>query len=273
VSAYQIQFGTGAQLEDREYLSPPEYRDAMQLLKGCGYTHVEYPHLAHLSAEEACEVRNYTRELGLVPFDTHSKVLTAESPDAHRQYRKDRAICCRNAEILGVKIIVDHVAAGGQPEDIARDAGRLRESAQTAGDHGLELAVENLPDQTPEYAARVADEIGLPNVGCCCDTGHALLAGVAPELGIRQMGHRLRVTHIQDTFGIRDDHFPPGIGSIDWMEVVKALLEIGFDRPWMLEISGAKPHRDSPDLKDIGLEKALRLGISYLSHIAGSVHN
>ena len=263
-----IEFGCGAQAEPDEFLDPSGYLGAMRLVSKTGYTCVEYPHLAHLSADEAAELKGYTQEVGLVPWVTHSKVLTAESPDAHRQYRRDQPICARNAEVLSVQVIVDHVGVDGEGEDVVRDVARLRESARVAADHGLELAVENTLTLSPEYTRRVVDAIGEPHVGCCCDTGHALLTGTPPQDAIRVMGDRLINTHLQDCFGERDDHLPPGIGVMDWPEIVKALVEIGYQRPWMLEISGAKAHRACPDVRDLGLEKVMVTGLAYLKYCA-----
>lgn len=258
--------GAVAQAELGKSLTPKEYRDAMRLLKKTGYQYVEYPHLAHLSEDQIRELKDYTAEVGLEPVFAHSKVLGAETPQAHRLYRDLQPICLRNAEILGVKVIVDHVAAGFQKEDIARDVKRLKESAKVVSDHGLELAVENIPGQSPEYCRQVVDEIDMPHVGCCCDTGHALLNGTQPQDAIRIMGGKLFNTHLQDCFGTEDDHLPPGIGIMSWAAIVQALFDVQYDRPWMIEISPELKKRKIPELRSIGVEKAMVLGIRYLEY-------
>jgi len=265
----QVEFCCGAQADPDRAMNPIEYRQAMRLVKKTGYAYVEYPHLSHLSADDARELKAYTQEVGLKPLVTHSMVVVKESPQWQRKYRKDQPICCRNAEILGVKVIVDHVAPGGQKEEkLARDVARLKESAKVAADHGLELAVENIKDLSPAYCRRVVDAIDLPHVGCCCDTGHAMVWGAKPQDAIRVMGSKLINTHLQDGFGELDDHLPPGVGIADWAEIVNALREVKFNRPWMLEIVGRKDGRKIPELRDFGLEKAMVLGISYLKYFA-----
>ncbi len=267
-----VEFCCGAQLESgdplrpSEFLNPCQYREAMQCVSKVGYTWVEFPHLAHLSAEEAVVLKAHTEEVGLKPWATHSKVLTEESPDAHRRYRQEQRICARNAEILGVRVIVDHVGVEGVDEDIDRDAERLKESARVAADHGLEMAVENPLTLSVEYTRRVVDAIGEAHVGCCCDTGHALVNGTAPHDAVHIMGDKLFNTHLHDGFGEQDDHLPPGIGRMDWGRIVRALFEVGFDRPWMLEISGHKAHRKSAELRDLGLERVMVIGLRFLQY-------
>ena len=258
--------GAVAQAELGKSLTAKEYRDAMRLVKKTGYEYVEYPHLDHLSEEQTRELKDYTAEIGLKPVVAHSKVLAAETAEAHRLYRELQPICARNAEILGVKVIVDHVAAGFQKEDLGRDVKRLKESAKVVSDHGLELAVENIPGQSPEYCRKVADEIDMGHVGCCCDTGHAIIYGTQPQDAIRILGDKLINIHLQDGFGEEDDHLPPGIGIMNWAEIVQALFEVRYDRPWMIEISPELKKRKIPELRSIGVEKAMVLGIRYLKY-------
>lgn len=262
----RVAFCCGAQAEPDHLLNPLEYRDAMQRVRTTGYTCVEYPHLVHLSAEQAAELKAHTEDLALMPWCTHSNVLEEESPPAHRRYREAQRLCARNAEILGVRVIVDHVGVDGEGESVDRDVKRLSESARLAADHGLEMAVENTLTLSSEYTRRVVDAIGMARVGCCCDTGHALLTGTAPQEAIRIMGDKLFNTHLQDCFGERDDHLPPGIGTMDWAEIVRALFDVGFTRPWMLEISGEKPNRKCPELRSLGLEKVMVIGRRFLQH-------
>ena len=43
--------------------------------------------------------------------------------------------------------------------------------------------------------------------------------------------------HASDHHGHRDDHLPPGDGSINWREITGGLEQIGFDGWIMLELS------------------------------------
>jgi sugar phosphate isomerase/epimerase len=58
-------------------------------------------------------------------------------------------------------------------------------------------------------------EIKSCEVGTCLDTGHAHLAGEL-DMVIQKLSGHLRMVHINDNNGHRDDHLIPGEGGIDW---------------------------------------------------------
>ncbi len=112
----------------------------------------------------------------------------------------------------------------------------------------LEIHVENMFDfaglqqegeipfafTTVEDLCWLIDALDHPLVKACFDTGHANISGLDVPDAIRQLGHRLGTLHLQDNFGrvapIEPDvHLLPGHGLIDWLEVMAALREIGFD--------------------------------------------
>lgn len=71
----------------------------------------------------------------------------------------------------------------------------------------------------------------------CLDTGHAMVVGQDPAAMLRTLGSRTRVLHIHDNDGILDQHWLPGIGVIDWDDVLKAIGEIGFTGVFNTEVS------------------------------------
>ena len=46
--------------------------------------------------------------------------------------------------------------------------------------------------------------------------------------------------HLHDNREGRDDHLPPGEGTIDWGEALKAIESVGYHGPAVLEIHSAK---------------------------------
>jgi sugar phosphate isomerase/epimerase len=87
------------------------------------------------------------------------------------------------------------------------------------------------------YILRLRDLVGAENLGFCVDTGHAALGDLGAARAVRLAGSRLYTTHLQDNWGKRDDHLPPGRGSIAWAEVFAALEEVGYARTLMLELT------------------------------------
>ena len=63
----------------------------------------------------------------------------------------------------------------------------------------------------------------------------AAITGKDSIIAIRQMGERLKVTHIHNNFKFYDLHLTPDNGNIDWKSVMTALAEVGYDGPLTLE--------------------------------------
>ena len=45
---------------------------------------------------------------------------------------------------------------------------------------------------------------------------------------IRKCGDYFIETHFHDNFGAKDEHNPIGIGTINWQEVISAMVETGY---------------------------------------------
>ena len=83
--------------------------------------------------------------------------------------------------------------------------------------------------------AELVQELG-DNFGTCLDTGHYHLYGGTQEQAIREFGKTLKVLHIHDCYGIKDDHTIPMLGSIDWSNFVPTLREVGYEGVLNMEL-------------------------------------
>lgn len=117
------------------------------------------------------------------------------------------------------------------------------------------IAVENIPTwrDAPknihfgsyfEELIAVVDAFGgHPNLGICWDTGHAHLNPHCENQyeAIRQIGKRLKATHIASNEGRYDDHLmPPAFGSVDCVALAAVLKEIGYDGTICCELHGSE---------------------------------
>ncbi len=68
------------------------------------------------------------------------------------------------------------------------------------------------------------------NVGTCLDTGHAFLSGDLRTVIHKLSGH-LRMLHVNDNLGDRDQHLSPGEGAIDWISLMRQLRQWRFLGP------------------------------------------
>jgi sugar phosphate isomerase/epimerase len=79
----------------------------------------------------------------------------------------------------------------------------------------------------------------FPTLQFTLDTGHANLGeGGRTRLSelVERFGERLGHVHLSDNRGMYDDHFPLGLGTIDFRRLAKALKEIGYDGTVTFEV-------------------------------------
>ncbi|WP_018757660.1 sugar phosphate isomerase/epimerase family protein [Paenibacillus terrigena] len=123
--------------------------------------------------------------------------------------------------------------------EAARDS--IRILSGKAAERMLCLAVEDLPrsclgKHAEEILALIAD---ASEAVVCCDTNHLL--GETPEYFIRTVGSRIQTLHVSDYDGIDEKHWIPGRGIVNWAEVLQALVDIGYEGPFMFEAEYQDP--------------------------------
>ncbi|NOY81135.1 MAG: sugar phosphate isomerase/epimerase [Kiritimatiellaeota bacterium] len=116
--------------------------------------------------------------------------------------------------------------------------------AEIAAKHGIAVVLENVWHSTYSRSVvpilDILDRVDAPNVGICLDSGHAHLAGCNVAEEIRTAGTRLKDMHFHDNAGTLhhthpDQHLPPGLGTIDWQAVCRALNRIDYRGPVVFE--------------------------------------
>ena len=245
----------------KEQFDLEAHRRALRDLAEAGLQCVEFSHPEALSPDELASLPAECESLGLTPWSAHSWVaLPAAVKDADEALPKLRD-GIDNAARLAAEVMVVHAA--GNKLDMAQAENRRARAdalnttiaplAEYASSKGIVIAIENCGPLTDlEFLVEVVGALNLPNVGFNIDTGHAVLHGLDIADAIRLMGSRLMTTHLQDNFGERDDHLPPGEGTIDWGPVFGAFREIGYTRTLMVEISDCPPGREPVAKDDIG---------------------
>jgi len=224
--------------------------DALVFLHGLGFDAVEFSHAAHFSDRDVEVLRDVLGGMGLRAWSVHSwsggDPLAESAP---REFAVGPGRCAQVALGLGASVVVHH-AFGPTPSDSARLA-REGELLAEAWRPGIRWALENTsgPDQYA-YALALADLLGPERAGICVDTGHAHIQGPSPEEVIRTAGCRLITTHLHDNHGQRDEHAPPGDGTIDFGRVAAALRETGYGGCVMLELTDGPPAERRPTIRD-----------------------
>jgi hexulose-6-phosphate isomerase len=148
---------------------------------------------------------------------------------------------------LLVPAFVDEAEAS-YDEAYQRSQEALHELARFAEQHKVHIGVENVWNKflySPLEMARYIDELQSPYVGVYFDVGNVVNFGF-PEQWIRILGPRIRKVHVKDfrrSVGTAYGVVPLLAGDVNWIEVRKALQEIGYRDTLTAELS---PYASAP---------------------------
>lgn len=125
-------------------------------------------------------------------------------------------------------------------EERARDTDllveNLSELARYAADYGVILCIEPLNRfetsfiNLAEQVIQVVDRVGHPNCRVMLDTFHMNIEEKSLGDAIRAVGPRLKHLH-----ACENDRGAPGSGNVTWQEVAKALKDINYQGPVVIE--------------------------------------
>ncbi len=170
------------------------------------------------------------------------------NPEEREERFEKMARSLHGTRLLGCKYMVIHpimpFGTGEQSDpqafmDINREF--FRQLCAVAKQEQVIICLENmpfpeLPLSRPSEILAFVKEINSPWLRVCLDTGHCAVCSVSPADAVRELGAEyLRVMHVHDNSGARDNHWLPYYGVIDWPEFTKALHEIGFEGALSLE--------------------------------------
>ena len=258
---------------------------------------LEFSHVVNVTPDQAVRIGNAARKHGLEPWSIHSEHLNVgDTVENYLKIQKHEAEVCA---ALGCQVMVCHLPNLTPYVDFERDLDVIGKVAELSHANGIRLAVETCyyPDPSgsgeilPDAALviKVVETLDLSDVGINLDSGHCffsqtrmkeeylekILSGEIeqwiPSL-VKRIGKKLFTTHLQDNFGLNDDHQAPGFGYIDWEKLVPAILETGYQGPLMMELTGmgVKSRRTVPQMRKFPLEKEIIAGSSLLQFYASS---
>jgi sugar phosphate isomerase/epimerase len=146
---------------------------------------------------------------------------------------------------LGAKLWIFHPGnqTGISPfypgKDWKQNIESIRALHEIAEDHGVVIALENVPEPYPFVMKSVEDfnrfykETNL-NVDLALDIGHAHLNRQI-ELFLRTFADRIVHIHASDNMGETDQHLGIGYGKINWQRFAETLREIAYDKTVIVE--------------------------------------
>lgn len=215
--------------------------------------------------EEAAEIRDAARTAGMrihsvMNMDHWRLPLSSSDPDVVTRSVQGMETSLRNAALWGadavllVPAVVD--AATSYKDAYQRSQRVIRERLlPMARDLKVVIAVEEVWNKfllSPLEFARYVDEFESPWLKAYFDVGNVVLFAF-PQDWIRTLGSRIVKIHLKDfNFDRANGRFAwkaIGEGDIDWLEVRRALRDIGFAGYATTEVSGG----DAAYLKDVGV--------------------
>ena len=141
--------------------------------------------------------------------------------------------------MLGIPHTVVHACEvrGGTPTDFLREnIAFYRIFEEEAEKFGVDLLIENSAVAwNPEYYLRTGKEMrefiqtaDIPRLHICWDVGHGNVQGRNQYDDILAMGSELRALHVQDNYGNEDSHVMPLVGTTNFDNVLRGLIDSGY---------------------------------------------
>jgi sugar phosphate isomerase/epimerase len=125
-------------------------------------------------------------------------------------------------------------------QDWKQNTETIRRLHEKAEKHGLNMAIENLPEKygfimrNPEDFQLFYRETNLQDIGIVLDIGHANLENqIIPFL--RKLPYKIVHMHLSDNMGENDQHLGIGYGKVNWQQFAETLKEIAYDKNIIIE--------------------------------------
>jgi sugar phosphate isomerase/epimerase len=212
-------------------------------------------HLDYHNPDHVGKAADLILKLGMEANSFHAPFAASidiSSPDPARRAESVREVfaACDAAAMLRASYVVLHPGPEREgrpnPEEwyhrMRYAAESLNEVAVHCRQSGLVLLLENmLPHLMFGHVSDLMFLLGAireTNVGTCLDTGHAFLSRDLRTVVHKLSGH-LRMLHVNDNHGDRDEHLSPGEGAIDWTSLFRQLRQWNFHGPLILELAGS----------------------------------
>lgn len=180
-----------------------------------------------------------------VPYD-HIDDLWSESKSRRNSIVNKYLAWIEELAQCNIPIMVMHILDRSYPprpngfglESISRIVAAAEEA-------GVVIAIENTGDV--HFIDYVLSRIETKHLGFCYDSSHDWLYSSDKEFILRKCGNRLLCTHLSDNDGIKDRHWLPQQGHIDW-QLVKQLLPRTYSGVISLEVtaSNTQQHTMTP---------------------------
>ncbi|MBI3915368.1 MAG: sugar phosphate isomerase/epimerase [Chloroflexi bacterium] len=197
-------------------------------------------------------LRDVRVQRGLTYF-VHTPALKIALGDTDPTARDGSIVQVQRAIFLASQVGAELITVHPVPcPDADRDTWEQREQLQRdalialcpdAQARGVVIAIENMPPRnvySPGYSdlSSLFALKSIRELGITLDVGHANMAGISLRDAVLRLDRRLRHVHVHDNDGSADQHRPVGSGTVDWLELMRALAQIGYAGVMEFEFQG-----------------------------------
>lgn len=169
------------------------------------------------------------RDMGLLLENIHvpfheSGALWSEQESVRSEIIQSHIQWIKACAEYQIPIMVMHLTeAGNHPAPNAYGLDSLSQIVKVAEELKVTIAMENT--QRSDNVPYVLDKIPSNYLGFCYDSSHYNLSDKQDFYLLEKYGERLVTTHLSDNDGLKDRHWLPGHGIIDWAMVAKYFPE------------------------------------------------
>ncbi len=246
----------------------PTPADAVRAYKGSGFKYLDYsfyydhkgnsPFLLDDERHWQDQVKaaiDAADECGFTFVQAHAP---GYNPLSSMDYESCMRAMTRSVEachLLNIPVIVMHTSYGRQhlyPMDKAKyfeyNRGFVGRMLETAEKYGVTVCIENTSSgnmgdfyfpRTPAEMNDFIEYMDHPLLGCCWDTGHAVMEGKSDQYDdLKELGGNLKAVHIHDNNMRSDQHLPPYCGKLQLDRFIEGLIAINYQGAFTFESDG-----------------------------------
>ena len=118
----------------------------------------------------------------------------------------------------------------------------FKRCSRISEDYGLKLCLEPRVGESisnTDAMLRLLEAVGSDNFGAVLDVGHLHAQKEIIPLSVEKLGSRVFYVHASDNDGRDNYHLPPGMGTVDWKALAKALDKHGYGGYIAVDVGGA----------------------------------
>lgn len=197
------------------------------------------------------QIEAWAKKYGITLWSFHLPFGPFEEIDLSRPDLWEKSLAyfetlIQKATAIGIRLFIVHpsgepIAEEDRPARLHCAKRSLAELAEIAAAYDAVIAVENLPRTCLGRNSQEMLELvnAHPALRVCFDTNHLL--GEDPVAFIQKVGKHFITLHVSDYDFLNERHWVPGEGKLDWQALLSALEAVGYNGPWLYEVSFTAP--------------------------------